>query len=83
MARDISLRTLTQTGLAKAKSRVNISHEIKIQLRWQVLPDFYFHLRGFDWNRCRWSGWALGRSTGWAFGRCQNAELRMECGFQS
>ena len=40
MARDISLRTLTQTGLAKAKSRVNISHEIKIQLRWQVLPDF-------------------------------------------
>ena len=53
----------------------NISHEIKIQLRRQVLPDYYFHLRGFDWNRRR--------STGRAFDRFQVAELWMECGFQS
>ena len=81
MARDISLRTLTETGLAKAKSRVNISHEIKIQLRWQFLPDFYFHLRGFDWNRCRWSGWALGLSTGWASTHSRTANFGWNVGF--
>jgi hypothetical protein len=64
-----------QAGVAKAESRVNVSHEIKIQLRWQVLPDFYFHLRGVDRNRRG--------STGRASGRSQVAELWMEFGFQS
>jgi hypothetical protein len=66
---------LTKAASQTRASSVAWSHEIKIHLCWQVLPDPYFHLRGFDWNRCR--------STGRAFGGPQNAEFWMEFGFQS
>ena len=77
MNNDIQERCTSQ----KRVPSVAWGYETKILLYLQVLPDFYLHLRGFDWNRRRWTG-NRRRSTGWAFAHSQVAELWMEFGFQ-
>ena len=67
-------QTVTSSVLAKAKSRVTISHEIKKQVR-NLLLNRRFDFGAFNWDR---SG-----PTGWASGRSEVRELWMEFGFQS